>query len=74
MGSRGTRVWCVLEAPECSTLHHRCRLDDACRQRQLVPLGQRVPTLAPDAWVAPNAVLIGDVDLYDRVSWEGRVM
>ncbi|KAK2080265.1 Gamma carbonic anhydrase-like 1, mitochondrial [Prototheca wickerhamii] len=45
------------------------------RQRQLVPLGQRVPTLAPDAWVAPNAVLIGDVDLYDRVSvWHGAVL
>lgn len=42
-----------------------------CRQRQLVVLGNRVPTLSPDAWVAPNAVLVGDVDLYDKVRpWE----
>jgi hypothetical protein len=39
-----------------------------CRQRQLLVLGNRVPSLSPDAWVAPNAVLVGDVDLYDRVS------
>ena len=41
-----------------------------CRQRQLIVLGNRVPTLSPDAWVAPNAVLVGDVDLYDKVSVE----
>jgi hypothetical protein len=39
-----------------------------CRQRQLLVLGNRVPVLAPDSWVAPNAVVIGDVDLYDKVS------
>jgi hypothetical protein len=38
-----------------------------CRQRSLVPLGPRVPTMSPDAWVAPNAVVVGDVDLYDQV-------
>jgi hypothetical protein len=38
-----------------------------CRQRSLVPLGPRVPTMSPDAWVAPNAVILGDVDLYDQV-------
>ena len=38
-----------------------------CRQRQLLVLGNRVPVLAPDAWVAPNAVVIGDVDLFDKV-------
>ena len=26
-----------------------------------------MPTLAPDTWLAPDAVIIGDVDLYDRV-------
>lgn len=31
--------------------------------------------LSPDTWVAPNAVVIGDVDLYDRVSvWYGCVL
>ena len=43
-----------------------------CRQRSRITLGNRVPTLSPDAWVAPNAVLVGDVDLYDQVrgGWE----
>lgn len=42
-----------------------------CRQRSRITLGSRVPTLSPDAWVAPNAVLVGDVDLYDQVrAWE----
>ena len=38
-----------------------------CRQRQLVPLGFREPILAPDTWIAPNAVCIGDCDLFDQV-------
>ncbi len=38
-----------------------------CRQRQLLVLGNRVPVLAPDSWVAPNAVVIGDVDIFDQV-------
>ena len=38
-----------------------------CRQRQLICLGTRVPELLPDAWVAPNAVVVGDVDLFDKV-------
>lgn len=39
-----------------------------CRQRQILMLGNRVPTLAPDTWVAPNAVVVGDVDLYEKAS------
>jgi hypothetical protein len=38
-----------------------------CRQRQLLVLGNRVPALSQDGWVAPNAVIVGDVDLYDKV-------
>lgn len=46
-----------------------------CRQRQLITLGNRVPVVAPDTWIAPNAVVIGDVDLYDRTSiWYGCVL
>ena len=48
-------------------------LQCCCRQRQLINLGLRVPTVAPDTWVAPNAVIVGDVDLYDRVSPERLV-
>ncbi|CAL5222609.1 g5002 [Coccomyxa viridis] len=44
-------------------------------QRQLLVLGNRVPVLAPDSWVAPNAVVIGDVDLFDKVSiWYGAIL
>eukprot|EP00884_Botryococcus_braunii_P000001 jgi/Botrbrau1/10000/Bobra.0012s0089.1 len=46
-----------------------------CRQRQLLVLGNRVPALSQDVWLAPNAVIVGDVDLYDRVSvWYGCVL
>ena len=27
----------------------------------------QVPVIAPDTWIAPNAVLVGDVDLFDKV-------
>ena len=37
------------------------------RQRQQIVLGNRVPTTAPDTWLAPDAIIIGDVDLFDRV-------
>lgn len=34
-----------------------------------------MPTLAPDSWVAPSAVLVGDVDLYEGASvWYGCVL
>lgn len=46
-----------------------------CRQRQQVVLGNRVPTTAPDTWLAPDAIIIGDVDLFDKVSiWSGAVL
>ncbi len=44
-------------------LSHSCW----CRQRQLITLGNRTPTTAPDTWLASDAVIIGDVDLFDRV-------
>ena len=45
------------------------------RQRQIMHLGNRVVTLAPDSWCAPSAVLVGDVDLYEQVSiWHNCVL
>jgi gamma-carbonic anhydrase len=45
------------------------------RQRQRIPLGNRAPHCAQSAWVAPSAVLAGDVDLLDRSSvWHGAVL
>ena len=45
-----------------SSCHSPVHIEDEpyCRQRQLIVLGNRVPELAPDSWVAPNAVIIGD--------------
>jgi carbonic anhydrase/acetyltransferase-like protein (isoleucine patch superfamily) len=44
-------------------------------QRQIVPFNHRVPIVAVDAWVAPNAVLAGTVDIQDRASvWYGSVL
>ena len=45
------------------------------RSRQEIVLGPRVPCVAGDAWVAPNATLIGDTDLADRTTvWHGAVL
>ena len=38
-------------------------------------LGNRVVTTAPDSWVAPSAVVVGDVDIYEQVSiWHNCVI
>lgn len=45
------------------------------RQRQLLPLGLKVPDVAVDAWIAPNATLIGDVLVEDRsIVWYSSVL
>lgn len=40
-----------------------------CRllRQQLECVMTQVPVIAPDTWIAPNAVLVGDVDLFDKV-------
>lgn len=37
------------------------------RQRSQITLGNRHPHPAEGAWIAPGAVVVGDVDLYDKV-------
>jgi hypothetical protein len=37
------------------------------RQRQSIPLGNRVPDTAVGAYIAPSATIVGDVDLLERV-------
>lgn len=45
------------------------------RQRKNIILGDRTPITVPGIWIAPNAVIVGDVDLIDRVSvWYGCVL
>lgn len=44
-------------------------------QRQIVPLGQWLPKIAVDAYVAPNVVLAGQVTVCDGASvWNGSVL
>lgn len=45
------------------------------RQRNQVTIGNRVPHAAVGVYLAPSAVVIGDVDLWDRVSvWNNVVI
>ena len=39
-----------------------------CRQRNRIVLGSRVPYVACDVFIASNAIVVGDVDMFDRVS------
>ncbi|XP_047314625.1 gamma carbonic anhydrase-like 2, mitochondrial [Impatiens glandulifera] len=44
-------------------------------QRRIIPLGQWIPKIAVDAYVAPNVVLAGQVTVYDGASvWNGAVL
>ncbi|KAJ0988830.1 hypothetical protein J5N97_007186 [Dioscorea zingiberensis] len=44
-------------------------------QRRVIPLGQWVPKIAVDAYVAPNVVLAGQVTVWDGASvWNGSVL
>ncbi|KAK3235368.1 hypothetical protein CYMTET_54424 [Cymbomonas tetramitiformis] len=46
-----------------------------CRQRTAIPLGPRVPFVSATAWIAPNATVIGDVDIIEGASiWYGAVL
>jgi hypothetical protein len=38
-----------------------------CRQRKVLRLGPRFPAIAMDAYIAPSAVVVGDVDISDAV-------
>ena len=38
------------------------------RSRQEITLGNRTPSVAADAWIAPNATLVGDADVADQCS------
>eukprot|EP00270_Netrium_digitus_P003311 TRINITY_DN1379_c1_g1_i1.p1 TRINITY_DN1379_c1_g1~~TRINITY_DN1379_c1_g1_i1.p1 ORF type:complete len:284 (+),score=57.15 TRINITY_DN1379_c1_g1_i1:54-905(+) len=45
------------------------------RHRTLIVLQHKEPEIAPDAWVAPNATVIGQVTLEDRaIVWYGSVL
>jgi gamma-carbonic anhydrase len=41
--------------------------DKYCRQRKVLRLGPRFPAIASDAYIAPSAVVVGDVDIADAV-------
>lgn len=45
--------------------HQKPAADKYCRQRKILPVGVRVPAIRNDAYVAPSAVVAGDVDIFD---------
>jgi hypothetical protein len=56
-------------------LRNAVELDGWNTARSLLPLGDTHPVVAIDAWVAPNATVVGDVHVQDRASvWYGAVL
>lgn len=66
-GTQFTRGYAVEHVAPAATYED---VDDAwyLRQRNQITLGNRHPNPAEGAWVSPSAVVVGDVDLYDKVS------
>lgn len=60
-------VRCSSTTPAPAATHIDIEDEWYMRQRSVITLGHRVPHVSVGAWVAPNAVVIGDVDLLDRV-------
>jgi gamma-carbonic anhydrase len=60
-----------------TTSLHPIHIEDEVynRQRSVMNLNARVVTTSPDAWIAPSAVVIGDVDIFENVSiWHNCVV
>ena len=54
---------------------NRVEEEPYCRARRVMPLGSLWPIVASDAWVAPNATVVGAVKLDDYSSvWYGAVV
>ncbi len=62
--------------PACSrAFRNAVEFDAFSRARSVMPLGAHQPTVAVDAWVAPNATVVGNVAVDDRASvWYGAVL
>jgi hypothetical protein len=54
--------------PEATFYGHQHQWHDKyCRQRNVMPIGPRFPALASNVYIAPSAVVAGDVDIMDGV-------
>jgi carbonic anhydrase/acetyltransferase-like protein (isoleucine patch superfamily) len=72
-GDQAIRTYAAATATQ-HQLHQHAEWDYR-GQRQIVPFNHRVPIVAVDAFVAPNVVLAGAVDIQDRASvWYGSVL
>ena len=67
---------CTRSFTTCQTACMPVHIEDEiyCRQRQAIALGNRIPVFASDTWVAPSAVVVGDVDLYDKVKLHSKLL
>ncbi|RWW90379.1 hypothetical protein BHE74_00000508 [Ensete ventricosum] len=74
LSAEATAAEAAAVAPPPQTASDRVKWDYR-GQRQIIPLGQWVPTIAVDAYVAPNVVLAGQVTVCDGASvWNGAVL
>lgn len=56
--------------PEASYYAHQQQWHDKyCRQRNVMSVGPRYPAVAASAYIAPSAVVAGDVDIMDGVRY-----
>ncbi|KAJ8465751.1 hypothetical protein OPV22_028303 [Ensete ventricosum] len=74
LSAEATAAEAAAVAPPPQTASDRVKWDYR-GQRRIIPLGQWVPTIAVDAYVAPNVVLAGQVTVCDGASvWNGAVL
>ncbi len=71
-GTRGIQYFDAPNGPAVSQVP--IEEDWYCRQRKLVPLLDKMPFFVPSAWIAPNATVVGDVNLYEDVSASSRML
>lgn len=61
--------------PEASFYAHQYQWHDKyCRQRNVMSVGPRYPAVASSAYIAPSAVVAGDVDILDGVRFLGKLI
>jgi biotin synthase-related radical SAM superfamily protein len=73
--AHGGAVAAVARARRAITTRNQVENEIYDRSRQEIPLGNRVPSTAVDAWIAPNATIAGDVDVGNSSTvWHGAVL
>lgn len=72
-GLHFTRAYSALEPVSPPATYVDIEDEYYMRQRSMITLGNRHPNPAVGAWISPSAVVVGDVDIYDKVSSSRRL-